>query len=69
MLSEVTLNAAALVSLADYSRPALVVPRLRERDTVGIISELSQALQREGCVPDVLPLYQAALQQIRMRPR
>jgi mannitol/fructose-specific phosphotransferase system IIA component (Ntr-type) len=39
------------------------VPRLREGDTAGIISELSQALQRECCVPDVLPFYQAALNQ------
>jgi hypothetical protein len=48
MLSEVTLNVAAPVSLADHSRPALIVPRLRERDTAGIISELSQALQLQG---------------------
>ena len=47
MLSEATLNAAALVSLADYSRPALIVPRLRERDTADIVSELSQVLQRQ----------------------
>ena len=63
MFSEVTLNVAAPVSLADYCGPALIVPRLRERDTAGIISELSQVLQREGCVPDVLPFYQAALNQ------
>ena len=63
MLSEATVNVAAPVSLADYTRPALIVPRLREEDTAGIISELSQALQREGYVPDVLPFYQAALNQ------
>jgi mannitol/fructose-specific phosphotransferase system IIA component (Ntr-type) len=63
MLSEVTLNVAAPVSLAEYSQPALIAPRLRERDTAGIISELSQLLQREGLVPDVLPFYQAALNQ------
>ena len=60
---EVTINAQTTASLADYTRPALIVPRLRERDTAGIISELSQVLQREGCVPDVLPFYQAALNQ------
>ena len=60
---EATLNVAAPVSLADYTRPALIVPALRERDTAGIISELSHILQREGCVPDVLPFYQAALNQ------
>jgi mannitol/fructose-specific phosphotransferase system IIA component (Ntr-type) len=63
MLPEATINAAAPVSLADYTRPALIVPRLREGDTAGIISELSQALQRECCVPDLLPFYQAALNQ------
>jgi mannitol/fructose-specific phosphotransferase system IIA component (Ntr-type) len=63
MLPDVTLNVAAPASLAEYSRPALVVSRLREGDTAGIISELSQVLQREGCVPDVLPFYQAALNQ------
>ncbi|MGO8926683.1 MAG: PTS sugar transporter subunit IIA [Limisphaerales bacterium] len=63
MLSEATINVAAPVSVADYTRPLLIVPRLREGDTAGIISELSQVLQREGCVPDVLPFYQAALNQ------
>ena len=63
MPSEATLNVAAPVSLADYTQSALIVPRLREGDTAGIISELSQALQHEGCVPDVLPFYQAALNQ------
>ena len=50
-------------TLADYTRPALIVPRVRERDTAGIINELSQVLQRQGCVVDVLPFYQAALNQ------
>lgn len=63
MLPEATINVAAPVSLADHTGPGLIVPRLRERDTAGIISELSQALQREGSVPDVLPFYQAALNQ------
>ena len=54
---------SAPVTLADYTRPSLIVPRLRERDTAGIISELSQALQRQGCVPDMLPFYHAALNQ------
>ena len=63
MLSEATINVAVPVSLADYTGPALIVPRLREADTAGIISELSQVLQRQGAVPDVLPFYQAALNQ------
>ena len=63
MLSDAMINVAAPISLADYTQPALVVPRLREGDTAGIISELSQAFQREGCVLDFLPFYQAALNQ------
>lgn len=63
MLSEATTNVAIPVSLADFTRPALIVPRLRQRDAAGVISELSLVLQREGCVPDVLPFYQAALNQ------
>jgi PTS system nitrogen regulatory IIA component len=63
MLSEATINVAAPVALADYTRTALIVPRLREGDTAGIISELSQILHHEGGVPDVLPFYQAALNQ------
>jgi mannitol/fructose-specific phosphotransferase system IIA component (Ntr-type) len=63
MLSEATTVITAPVSLADYTRADLIVPQLRDRDTAGIISELSQVLQRQGSVPDVLPFYQAALNQ------
>lgn len=60
---DLTSNVVAAGSLADYTRPGLLVPELQERDTAGIISELSQALQREGCIPDLLPFYHAALNQ------
>jgi mannitol/fructose-specific phosphotransferase system IIA component (Ntr-type) len=60
---ELTSKLATQVTLADYTGPGLIVPVLRERDTAGIISELSQVLQRQGCVPDVLPFYHAALNQ------
>jgi mannitol/fructose-specific phosphotransferase system IIA component (Ntr-type) len=63
MSPEATVNVAPPVSLADYTHPGLIVPRLRERDTAGIISELSHVLHQEGGVPDVLPFYQAALNQ------
>lgn len=63
MLSEVTSTILAPASLADFTRSRLIVPRLRQRDAAGIINELSLVLQREGCVPDVLPFYQAALNQ------
>lgn len=60
---DVTIKALAPATLADYTRPALILSSLRERDTAGVISELSQALQREGFVPDVLPFYHTALNQ------
>ena len=63
MLFEATINVAVPVSLVDYTGSGLIVPELREGDTAGIISELSQALQRQAAVPDVLPFYQAALNQ------
>jgi mannitol/fructose-specific phosphotransferase system IIA component (Ntr-type) len=63
MLAQATTNVAAPVSLADYTCLDLIVPQLRQRDTAGIISELSHVLQRQGGVPDVLPFYQAALNQ------
>ena len=56
-------NSPALATLADYTAPALIVPELRERDTAGIIGELSQVLQREGTVSDLLPFYHTALNQ------
>lgn len=60
---DVTIPVVAPASLSDFTRPGLIIPHLRQRDTAGIISELSQALQREGCVPDMLTFYHAALNQ------
>ena len=61
MAPELTVVPVGQLTLADYTRPELVVPRLRERDAAGVISELSHMLQRQGCVADVLPFYHAAL--------
>lgn len=58
---DVTVGPVGQLTLADYTRPGLVVPRLRERDAAGIISELSQVLQRQGLVSDLLPFYHTAL--------
>jgi mannitol/fructose-specific phosphotransferase system IIA component (Ntr-type) len=57
--------AAAVPSatLAVYTRSSLIVPSLQAHDTAGIIAELSQALQRQGVVGDMLPFYHAALNQ------
>jgi mannitol/fructose-specific phosphotransferase system IIA component (Ntr-type) len=58
---DVTIGPVGQLTLANYTGARLVVPHLREYDAAGIISELSQVLQREGCVSDVLPFYQTAL--------
>ena len=57
------LQSTAVGSIMDYTRPELILPQLEERDTAGIIGQLSQALQGQGAVPDVLPFYHAALNQ------
>jgi mannitol/fructose-specific phosphotransferase system IIA component (Ntr-type) len=49
------------MTLADFTSLELIVPRLRGRDEAAVLQELSQALQREGRVPDFLPFYHAAL--------
>jgi PTS system nitrogen regulatory IIA component len=54
---------ASHLTLADFTGPQLIVPRLRENDTAGIISELSNVLQRQNIVLDVLPFYHSALNQ------
>jgi mannitol/fructose-specific phosphotransferase system IIA component (Ntr-type) len=60
---DATMPVAAPATLGEYTRRGLIVPALRERDTAGIIGELSQVLQREGCLTDVLPFYHTALNQ------
>jgi mannitol/fructose-specific phosphotransferase system IIA component (Ntr-type) len=49
------------MTLADFTSLELIVPQLRGHDEAAVIQELSQALQREGRVPDFLPFYDAAL--------
>lgn len=58
-----TLSPARSLTLVDYTRASLIVPELREQTPPGIIKELSQRLLLEGCVPDLLPFYNAALNQ------
>jgi len=53
--------AGNLVSIADYTRPELIVPRLRECEPAGIIEELSQRLRAGGIIGDVLSFYQAVV--------
>src|SRR6476660_6157370 len=61
MTPDIAVLPVGQLALADYTRPGLLVPQLRERDAAGIISELSNVLQKEGCLSDVLPFYHAAL--------
>lgn len=63
MSVETAAPAGVASSLANYTSAALMVPWLREREPAGIIGELGQVLHRQGCLPDVLPLYQSALDQ------
>jgi PTS system fructose-specific IIC component len=48
------------ISVADYTRPELIVTRLHESDPAGIIKELSQRLHRHDVIGDVLSFYHAA---------
>jgi nitrogen PTS system EIIA component len=61
MLVKAPTVSAAQLSLADFTDPGLIRPDLRERDIAGAIKELTQLLHAQGCVPDVLPFYNAAL--------
>jgi len=63
MPSESTTESIGHRSLAEFTKRELIVLELRERDAAGIIAELSRALRQQDCVPDVLPFYQAALNQ------
>ena len=54
---------ATLNTLADFTRPELIVTRLRESDPAGIIEELSRQFRAQGVVVDVLSFYHAAVNQ------
>ncbi len=62
-LLDLSPKTAVPASLAACTRPGLIVPELRERDTAGVIGELSLVLHRGGGVPDMLRLYHTALNQ------
>jgi len=54
------------ISLADYTRQELIVPRLIESDPAGIIKELSQRLGTQNIIGDVLSFYHAAFNHDRL---
>src|SRR5216117_3831018 len=49
------------MTLADFTSAGLIIPHLRGQDVATVVQELSQAMQRERRVPDLLPFYHAAL--------
>ncbi len=61
MSPDTCIHPAASVTLADFTSPGLMVPSLRGCDAASVIQELSQAMQHEKRVPDLLPFYEAAL--------
>jgi mannitol/fructose-specific phosphotransferase system IIA component (Ntr-type) len=61
MSPDTIIHPATAVTLADFTSPGLIIPHLRGQDAPSVIQELSQALQREMRVPDLLPFYHAAL--------
>jgi len=61
MLVEDVHRAEDAGSLADYTHANLIVPRLRDREAAGVIKELGQVLHREGCIRELLPFYNEAL--------
>ena len=60
-LDSIVIRPTSSMTLADFTSPGLVVPRLRGLDAASVIQELSQTLQRERRIPDSLPFYHAAL--------
>jgi mannitol/fructose-specific phosphotransferase system IIA component (Ntr-type) len=61
MSSEAQLPPPAVLTLADFTSPGLIIPQLRGEESASVIKELSQVLQAEKRVGDLLPFYQAAL--------
>src|SRR5262245_4287353 len=49
------------MTLADFTSPGLVVVHLRGHEVASVLQELSQSLQREKRLTDLLPFYHAAL--------
>ncbi len=48
------------MTLADRTRPELVIPSLRGSDAASVIQELSLVMHRAGAIPDLLPFYHKA---------
>lgn len=48
-------------TLADFTCPGLIIPALRGCQAAEVIAELSQALCRQGCIPDPLAFCEAVM--------
>src|SRR6266404_3846180 len=60
-VSNILATPTSPTTLADFTSPRLLIPNLSGTDAAAVIQELSQAMRREGRVPDLLPFYHAAL--------
>jgi mannitol/fructose-specific phosphotransferase system IIA component (Ntr-type) len=49
------------LTLSDFTSPGLIVPHLHGQDAIAVIHELSQAMQWEKRLTDLLPFYAEAL--------
>ncbi len=52
-----------MTTLADFTSLGLIVPHLRAQDAAAVVGELCSAMQREGRLKDLLPFYNAAMNQ------
>jgi mannitol/fructose-specific phosphotransferase system IIA component (Ntr-type) len=61
MSTDQIVRSESAVSLADFTAAELIVPALRTREFADVIRELSQMLQGETRVPDLLPFLEAVM--------
>jgi mannitol/fructose-specific phosphotransferase system IIA component (Ntr-type) len=61
MSPDTIIHSTTSMTLPDFTSPDLIVPHLRGQNAASVIQELSQAMQREKRVPDLLPFYHATL--------
>ena len=66
LLNSTTASPAIAMTLADFTSPSLIIPHLRGQDAASVIQELSQALQREKRVPDLLGWGSKATRSVRL---
>ena len=61
LVNSTAISSPPTMTLADFTSPGLIIPHLRGQDATSVIQELSQALQHEKRITDLLPFYHAAL--------